>query len=127
LLTAARSGEIDVVVVSHLYNLCRTPWDLARLLEQLRSHGVRVVSAADPSADTDTEAGFGSLLVAALAAFADIERTGELDDRRLPRQPTQSTQDSLRRTAATPATQPADGDRASHAAVQPHRTTMRLS
>jgi len=65
---------------------------------------VRVVSATNPSFDTETP--FGSVLVGVLDALADIERKGELEDRRVPRRPTQSARASIRQAVATLATSP---------------------
>jgi Resolvase, N terminal domain len=104
LLKAARSGEIDVLVVCHIHNLSRTPRHLARLLGELRSRGVRVVSADNPSVDTETA--FGTVLVGALDVIAGIEQEGELDDRRTQRRPTPSARTSIRRAVATVATSP---------------------
>ena len=79
-LAAARSGDIDVLVVKHMYSLSRTTQHLAFLLDELTSRGVRVVSAADPG--LDTEAPFGLFLVRVVSAVAEIEYTGALADRR---------------------------------------------
>ncbi|WP_143086315.1 recombinase family protein [Amycolatopsis saalfeldensis] len=80
MLAAARSDAIDVLVVRHMYNLSRTTQHLAFLLDELTSHGVRVVSAADPGLDTETP--FGLFLVRVVSAVAEIEHTGALADRR---------------------------------------------
>jgi DNA invertase Pin-like site-specific DNA recombinase len=79
-LAAARSGDIDVLVVSHLYGLSRTTQHLAFLLDELTSRGVRVVSAADPALDTETA--YGLFLIRVVSAVAEIEYTGALADRR---------------------------------------------
>lgn len=103
-LTAARSGEIDVLVVCHVHNLSRSHLHLTQLLSELRSRGVRVVSAANPSFDTETP--FGTVLACALDVIAGIEQHGALDDRRTLRRPTPSARASIRRTVATGATGP---------------------
>jgi DNA invertase Pin-like site-specific DNA recombinase len=103
ILEAARSGDIDVLVIRHVHKLSRTMRHLALLLDELRSRGVRVVSATNPSSATETA--FGSVLVGVLDALADIERQGELEDR-VPRRPTQSARASIRRAIATLATSP---------------------
>jgi len=79
-LAAARSGDIDVLVVKHMYNLSRTTRHLADLLDELTSLGVRVVSAADPGLDTGSP--FGLFLVRVVSAVAEIEYTGAIADRR---------------------------------------------
>jgi DNA invertase Pin-like site-specific DNA recombinase len=73
-LAAARSGGIDVLVVSHLYSLSRT--NLAFLLDELTSRGVRIVSAADPALDTETA--YGLFLIRVVSADAEIEYRGTL-------------------------------------------------
>ncbi|MTD57306.1 hypothetical protein GKO32_25510 [Amycolatopsis sp. RM579] len=78
--TAARSGDIDVLVVKHMYSLSRTTRQLADLLDELTSLGVRLVSAADPGLDTGSP--FGLFLVRVVSAVAEIEYTGALADRR---------------------------------------------
>jgi hypothetical protein len=90
-LAAARSGAIDVLVVNHMYNLSRTTRHLAFLLDELTSHGVRVVSAADPGLDTETP--FGLFLVRVVSAVAEIEYTGALADRRARLRPEQESAD----------------------------------
>jgi DNA invertase Pin-like site-specific DNA recombinase len=79
-LTAARRGIIDVLVVSHLYSLSRKTQHLAFVLNELTSRGVRVVSAAEPTLDTETT--HGLFLVRVVGAVAEIEQTGKLADRR---------------------------------------------
>jgi DNA invertase Pin-like site-specific DNA recombinase len=90
-LTAARSGAIDVLVVRHIYSLSRTMRHLAFLLDELTSRGVRVVSAADPGLDTETP--FGLFLIRAVSAVAEIEYTGALADRRARLRPEQESAD----------------------------------
>lgn len=90
-LTAARSDAIDVLVVNHMYNLSRTTRHLAFLLDELTSHGVRVVSAADTGLDTETP--FGLFLVRVVSAVAEIEYTGALADRRARLRPEQESAD----------------------------------
>lgn len=79
-LTAARSGTIDVLVVRHIHSLSRTMRHLAFLLDELTSRGVRVVSATEPALDTETL--YGLFLMSAMSAVAEIEYTGALADRR---------------------------------------------
>ncbi|GLZ30823.1 hypothetical protein Lesp02_30120 [Lentzea sp. NBRC 105346] len=79
-LTAARSGVIDVLVVSHLYILSRKTQQLAFVLNEMTSRGVRVVSAADPTLDTETA--HGLFLMRVVSAVAEIEQAGALADRR---------------------------------------------
>lgn len=83
MLEAVRSGAIDVLVINQVYNLSRTTRHLAFLFNELMSRGVRVVSAADPSFDTETL--IGGLLVRSLFAFAEIEQVGALEDLRVRR------------------------------------------
>jgi DNA invertase Pin-like site-specific DNA recombinase len=90
-LTAARSDAIDVLVVNHMYNLSRTTRHLAFLLDELTSHGVRVVSAADPGLDTETP--FGLFLVRVVSAVAEIEYPGALADRGARLRPEQESAD----------------------------------
>jgi DNA invertase Pin-like site-specific DNA recombinase len=80
ILAAARSGDIDVLVVNHLYSLSRKTQHLAFVLSELTSQGVRVVSAADPALDTETA--HGLFLVRVVTAVAEIEQTGAVADRR---------------------------------------------
>ncbi|WP_191334839.1 recombinase family protein [Amycolatopsis acidiphila] len=103
-LKAARSGEIDVLVVCHIHNLSRSHLHLTQLLSELRSRSVRVVSAANPSFDTETP--FGAILACALDVIAGIERDGAREDRRTLRRPTPSARASIRRAVATSATGP---------------------
>lgn len=100
MLTAARSGAIDVLVVGHLYSLSRKTQHLAFLLDELTSRGVRIVSAADLSLDTETPAGL--FLVRVVSAIAEIEYTGALADRQARRRPEQESGDEVatRRPAA---------------------------
>jgi DNA invertase Pin-like site-specific DNA recombinase len=83
MLEAVRSGDIDVLVINQVYNLSRTTRHLAFLFNELTSQGVRIVSAADPSFDTETL--IGGLLMRSLFAFAEIEQVGALEDLRVRR------------------------------------------
>jgi DNA invertase Pin-like site-specific DNA recombinase len=103
-LKAAHSGEIDVLVVCHIHNLSRAPRHLARLVGELRRRGVRVVSAANPSFDTETA--FGAVLACALDVIAGIEQDGALEDRRARRRPTPSARASIGRAVITAAASP---------------------
>jgi DNA invertase Pin-like site-specific DNA recombinase len=94
-LAAARSGAIDVLVVSHVYSLSRTVRHLDFLLAELTSRGVRVISATDPTFDTD--ASYGVFLMRMVSAVSEIEHTGTLADRRdRRRHERQSAHESLR-------------------------------
>lgn len=104
MLAAARSGEIDVLVVCGIHNLSRNRQHLAYLLGEFRSRGVRFVSAANPSFDTETP--FGAVLACALDLIAGIEQAGALEDRRAQRRPTHSARASIRRAVATATASP---------------------
>lgn len=100
MLTAVRSGAIDVLVVGHMYNLSRVTRHLAFLLAELTSRGVRVVSVADPAFDTETP--HGLFLVRVVSAVAEIEQTGALADRRDRRRHEQQSGDKSRRRTLSP-------------------------
>ncbi len=100
MLTAARSGAIDVLVVGHMYNLSRVTRHLAILLAELTSRGVRVVSVADPAFDTETS--HGLFLVRVVSAVAEIEQAGVLADRRDRRRHEQQSGDKSRRRTLSP-------------------------
>jgi DNA invertase Pin-like site-specific DNA recombinase len=80
-LEAARTGSIDVLVITHVHSLSRKTRHLAFLLNELTSRGVRVVSATQPFFDTENT--HDVFLVHMLSAVADIEETGALEDRRV--------------------------------------------
>jgi len=80
-LEAARTGSIDVLVITRVHSLSRKTRHLTFLLNQLTSRGVRVVSATEPFFDTENT--YGVFLVHMLSAVADIEETGALEDRRV--------------------------------------------
>jgi len=71
LIDAARSGEIDVVVVYKLDRITRSLADFHALRKELERNGVRFVSATE-SFDADTPVGM--LTVNMLLSFAQFER-----------------------------------------------------
>jgi len=98
MLAAARSGAIDVLVISHLYSLSRTTRHLTFLLNELTARGVRIVSAADP--DLDTEATHGRFLMRVMSAVAETEHTGALAGK--PQRHRKIRRDQLRRPTPSP-------------------------
>ncbi|MCX5378559.1 recombinase family protein [Streptomyces sp. NBC_00091] len=66
MMTAVRGGHVDAVVVFSLSRLTRRgALEAMRIIEELESHGVRLVSVEEPYLDTSTPVGVGILAIIA--------------------------------------------------------------
>lgn len=72
MMTDARHGRLDVVVVARLDRLGRSLVHLVRLLDELQALGVAFASVGDAGIDTTTPT--GRLLLQITGAFAEYER-----------------------------------------------------
>ncbi len=75
-LSAARSGQFDILLVYRLDRFTRRIRDLSYLIDELDSAGVAFRSATEPF-DTATPA--GRMMVQMLAVFAEFERAMIID------------------------------------------------
>ncbi len=70
----ARRGKFRAIVVWKLDRFARSPADLYDRLREMESLGIRFLCSSQPI-DTDQQSPAGRLLMAVLAAFADLERS----------------------------------------------------